>query len=56
MKVILNKEIIERAKIKKRFIDIKIIKEIDNFTLLCEINNIYDLWYSCHAYSLFLRQ
>lgn len=55
IKVILNKEIIERAKIKKRFINIKIIKEIDNFTLLCEINNIYDLWYSCHAYSLFLR-
>lgn len=53
--VILNKEIIERASIKKRFQKIKIIKELDNFTLLCEIDNAYDLWYSCHAYSLFLR-
>lgn len=56
VKVYLNKELLNRAKnVKKRFINSTIIREVDKYTYLCSIDNAYDLWYACHAYSLYLR-
>lgn len=54
--VYLNKEILERAKnVKKRFLNLLNIKEIDKYTIQADVNNFYDLWYACHSYALYLR-
>lgn len=55
IKVRLNKELLQRAAIKKRFQDIQNIVDVDEYTVEVDINNMFDLWYSCHAYSLYLR-
>ena len=55
IRVRLNKEIVQRSVIKNRFQNLQNIEEIDEFTIEADINNMYDLWYSCHAYSLYLR-
>ena len=55
IRVRLNKEVLQRAAIKKRFQDIQNVVDIDEHTVEADINNMFDLWYSCHAYSLYLR-
>lgn len=54
--IYLNKEILKRGQeVKKRFIDLSNIKNVDEHTIQADVNNFYDLWYSCHSYALYLR-